>query len=58
MTFDDLWKKMMVIRPVNKNQKVVLTKSQFKAMLKQSFDCGEDNQKSTNKLFDGLFGTH
>jgi len=56
MTFEDLWKELMEIRPIEKGQKVVLSKSQFKAMLKQSFEYGEANQKSSNSLFNGLFG--
>ena len=56
MTFEDLWKDMLKIRPIKKNQKVILTKDQFKTMLKQSYNYGAESQKSTDNPFKDLFG--
>lgn len=60
MTFEDYWQLLMKQRPIADDQKVLLTKEQFKYMLEQSWNLALESTNpsddtSTEDVVDWLF---
>jgi len=54
MTFDEYWTKLQEKKPIPENGSVHLTKAQFCAILKQSYEIGQNHIVEADKPYDFL----